>query len=106
MKLTFMERSMLIGILPGEGDILYLRTRKELIDKLAFTGEEIEKYVTVDPATGQGKWIPSDEQNVDVMFTNVESGIITDTLKKLNKDRQLKEQHVSLYEKFVDGKET
>ena len=102
MELQISERLVLLSILPMEGDFTTLKIVRELRESLSFNEEEHEKHnfrqegskTFWDNDTGELKEIPIGEKATD---------IIVDALKKLNDDKKLRDEHFSLYEKFVGG---
>ena len=104
MILTIMERIISTNLIPTVGDMLYLRMRHDLIDKLGLSGEEIEKYNLVeDKMTGIANWNPDIPQETEVDLTDAEIRVITENLQQMNKDRTLTPNHMTLYEKFVES---
>ena len=104
MVLTILERLVSTNLIPPTGDMLYLRMRYDLIEKLGLSGEEIEKYAFVeDKTTGNVKWNPDIPQETEVELTDAEVRVITENLQQMNKDRTLTPNHMTLYEKFVES---
>ena len=109
MELSVFERLNLLNILPKEGDITTIRLVRELREKLSFTEEEHnELQITSEGDTvkwktedDKGKLIP---QTKEIEFGHTAFGIITNALKKLNEQKKIKEEHLELYEKFVEEK--
>ena len=129
MNLDVFERLVLQGILPQEGSYITLKLVRKLRESLSFSEKEIAdidfrnhwicpKCQKVDlsadvikcpdcalymkPA-GQVTW---DEQKAKGVVKDVHMGAAMATLcvtvlKKLSDEEQLKEHHISLYEKFV-----
>ena len=82
MILTIMERIVSTNLIPPVGDMLYLRMRHDLIDKLGLSGEEIEKYSLVeDKITGTATWNPDIPQETEVELTDAEVRVITENLQ-------------------------
>ena len=103
MKLTVMERLMCLGILPEAGNFVTMRMRQELILKLGLTTEEITEYDVKQLEGGSVQWrqdLPQ-EKEIDVKPTEIVE--IKKNLEKMDKDEKLTPQHISLYEKFVEG---
>ena len=103
MELTIIERLLLLNNLASEGDIIYLRARRELVEKLQLTDDEVKKYaVVMDQETGKVKWNPDVPQKTQVELTDAERNIIKDTLARMNREHKLTADHIDLYEKFVE----
>ena len=101
-KLNLGERIALLGILPKEGNYITLKIVKELQMALSPSEEEFKEFgikqngetVTWNNKGIIEKGIPIGEKATD---------IIKDALDKLDKDKKLTVQHMSLYEKFMKG---
>lgn len=104
MELTLAERLTLAGTLPQEGSFATLRTANLLREKLLPTAEEIDEYEIEDVEGGGIRWSrTAATMTFDIDVTNAERLAVTDLLRKLDADEALTAQHVSLYEKFVEG---
>lgn len=131
MKLAVYERLILMSILPKEGDFITLKLVRKLREALSFNEKEIAEIdfknhwrcpkcekvelspevikcedcgVSMIPA-GQVTW---DEEKALRVTKDVHMGdkmfnLCVSTLKKLSDEGKLTEQHMSLYEKFVEG---
>jgi len=133
MKLEVFERLMLLNILPQEGDFTTLKLVRKLREALSFSEKENTeidfKYhwrcpkcqkveleaqaikcqecgIYMKPA-GAVNW---DEEKAKGVIKDVHMGdtmlaLCKTTLKKLSDEQKLTENHMSLYEKFVEQKE-
>jgi len=129
VKLNVFERLVLQSILPKEGDYVSLKLVRKLREALAFNEKEIAEIdfknhwrcpkcqkvalsaeaikcqdcgIYMIPA-GQVTW---DEEKAKAVVKEVHMGdkmrgLCESTLKKLSDEQRLTEQHMSLYEKFV-----
>lgn len=117
MKLGVFDRLVLLNILPREGDILSLRQVRRLREALSFSDEEhaaLGLHVcsgpntdcdrcSADPAAaGQVHWKTEAEVLKEVDIGPRAAQIITDALKALNDGRKLREEHIPLFERFVE----
>ena len=107
MKLNVMERLMALGVLPKEGDYTTLNVIRKAQELLSFTEEEIAKYKfknipTEDGKSQQTQWDSSVEQVTDLRLGNKAISLIAEELEKMDKDKKLTPQHLSLFEKFVE----
>ena len=102
MDLTLAERLTLAMALPSEGNFLALRTAGKLRDKLMPTDEEVEAW-GVKAEGQQVQWNAEADTLAEVDITNAETAAVIDLLRKLDADAKLTAQHVTLYEKFVEG---
>jgi len=101
MRLTVLERMISMGLLPAEGDILTLRIRAKMIDKIGLTAEEFKEYEVVQ-ANGNVKWRNDLPQEKEIDLDPAEIGLLKDALKKKNDDKKLTPEMVGLYEKVAD----
>jgi hypothetical protein len=102
MKLTILERLMLLGILPKESNIISLRIIADLRKELSFSEEEIKDAKII----GSGMnvtWDSTKDPVKDIEIGPAAFVIISDSLKGLDKTNKLTEQHISVYERFVEG---
>ena len=105
MKLNIMERLMLLNMLPQKGDIVTLRTVNEYMQKIGLNEEEIKLYEIVQQEDGRIKWNSKyNDRTVDISFGDIITNIIANELKEVDKKKELTGNHMSLYEKFVEGK--
>jgi len=103
MKLTILERMMILSNLPAEGDVLFLRTRQGMIAKVGLDEVEMATYdFKQNPETGNVTWKNDIPQEAEIELSDVERGIIKDAMAKLNRERKLTPNHLSLYEKFCE----
>jgi len=133
LKLTVFERIILQNILPAEGDYITLKLIRKLRESLSFSEKEIadidfknrwncEACKTSELAVqtpkcpscgaymqpaGSVHWDEGKALNVikDVHMGRTMRDLCVSTLKKLSDEQKLTEQHMSLYEKFVEGEE-
>ena len=107
MKLVVHERIALVGLLPMKGDYAALKTLRRAKEILSFTPEELELYEIKSVAGPDGK--PNITWNAEMASKHVKdcpvdeftTNVIRDKLAELNKKRELTEQYMSVYEKFV-----
>lgn len=111
MKLTIMERLLLLQILPAQASIATMRTVRELRKKLEFKDEEIKKYKIEDKVVKnpEGKQVPIvvwnnkiKEEPVDIKLVRNERTAILNRIEELDKDKQVSELLLNLYEKVKD----
>ena len=104
MKLTIMERLLLLRSLPREGSLLTLKTLRVLRESLVPTDEERERFsITEDTENGQIRWNMSHEtpDGEEVMIGEKATDIVVNTLRDLDAACKLTEQHLSLWGKFI-----
>ena len=106
MELNVLERLVLQGLLPKEGNYTTLKLLRVCREELSFDDLE-NKRLGFHQDGDQVRW----NENVTVV-KNVEIGEvmkleIVASLKKLEEEKKLRDEHFSLYEKFVeDAKNT
>ncbi len=101
MELTVMERMAVLGLLVPEGDLIYLRAKRDLVEKVGLTADEILEFKVVE-ADGLMRWDLTIPQGKKIDLSSGEVAMISDVLKKLVEDKKLHENHLSLYEKLVE----
>lgn len=127
MQLNVMERLLLLGILPKQGDFLTLKILRKLKESLSFSEKELEELSfkqkvacpqcgqsmsSPEPVTcgtcdelmtptGEVSWKLSKDPNKDIHMGNKAESTCKQALEDLDKKKQLEEKHLSLYEKFV-----
>jgi len=101
MKLDVRERLVLLSVLPQEGSFITLKVVRKLREDLSFNEEEIKQYNFVQ-GEGTVTWDDNAEQTKEIEIGEKATDIIVDALKKLDEQKQLKLEHCSLYEKFVE----
>ncbi len=102
MKLNTFERLILLNILPQEGDFTTLKIVRKLRETLSFSEEE-HKRLQFKQDGEQVKWLTEGDIEKDINLGEKATDIVVSTLKKLNEQKKLKDEHYSLYEKFIGG---
>jgi hypothetical protein len=100
MELKLVERLMLLKSLPKEGSFATLKIVQDLKLRLALTEDEF-KEMEVKEADGNISWNPEKDIPREIVIGEKATDICVMSLKKLDRDGELTEQHMSLYEKFV-----
>jgi hypothetical protein len=107
MKLEVHERLAILAILPGKSDYAALKTIRRAREMLSFTPEEQEFYVikqVVGPDGNTSTTWNSErarEKIKDCPVDEYTTHLIRDILAEKNMKKELTEQYVSLFEKFV-----
>lgn len=102
MELTVAERLVLANVLPAEGNFTTLRLVRKLREALSFDDAE-HKELEFAQAGDRISWNPEKAEKLmkDVEVGEIMTQTIKDALKKMNDEKKLKEEHISLYEKFI-----
>ena len=111
MKLTIIERNILMSILPKEGNFITLKTVRQLREALSIQDGEDEEYGILKEGDklpngaviqkGQFRLTRNLDAEKEIPFTKKGLEAVEAALKTLNAQNKLTEAHVSLYEKFV-----
>ncbi len=105
MKLSVLDRVSLLNILPREGDITSLRLVRETRENLSFSETERAELQFKTFPTGHMKWKDNGNIEKDIELGDTVIGMIVVALKTLNEKKELLEEYLDLYERFVEGKE-
>lgn len=103
MLLTTFERLLLLNILPKQGDLTTIRIVRKLREDLSFS--EAEHAALQFEETGEKglRWIKDADTPKEVEIGAKARNIIADVLTGLDKAKQLTEEHLPLYERFVEA---
>jgi len=102
VKLNLFERLVVMSLLPQEGSFVTLKIVRELQIELAANEEELALSELKDLPTGgiEAKdWNAVSEK--EIIFGDKAKEIIVNALIKLDKDEKLRNEHFSVYEKFI-----
>jgi len=100
MILSVAERIAILSILPVRGDFTTLKILNQLRMSLGFTEEELKNWKIVeDKETRTVNW----RQNgvAEIPIGEVATGIIVESLKELDKRKELPYNLFDVYEKFI-----
>ena len=103
MELSVIERLLTMQLLPTEGDLTTIKLVRVAREALSFTEEEHKQLDFRQEGTGetaQTLWNPV-EIVKDIKLGEMMTEEIKKALKKKDEDKTLKDEDVSLYEKFV-----
>ena len=103
MELGVGDRIILLSILPIEGDFTTIRIVHDLKQALSFTEEE-HKTLQIKVEGDQIKWGGADGVK-EISIGPRAHVLIGDTLKELDSEKKITEDHLSLWEKFVDAED-
>lgn len=104
MILSTFDRLILLNTLPKEGDITTLRIIRKLREDLSFSEEE-HKALAFKQEGGKMMWQSEADKLKEVEVGDKAKEIIRNRLKELNEQKKLTEEHLPLYEKFVEAYE-
>jgi hypothetical protein len=104
MNLTVFERIKLIELLPDKGDIGKMRAVRQLRESLEPDNVDQDKGLKITD-NGDGTmsfdWGQTDWER-DIVLTPLMTTLIVEALRDLNKKEQLTEEHLTLYDKFIE----
>ena len=101
MELSIIERLVLLNILPKEGNFLTLKLIRQLRESLSFDEAEI-KAVNLRQVDEKVAWDMDKAVSKKIEIGEKMSDLVVGTLKDLDKEGKLKDEHFSLFEKFVE----
>ena len=100
MKLNVLERLTLLQILPKESNFATLMIVKNLTSSLGLSEADYKEF-EVKQEESQIIWNQKGNEEREIKIGEKATDIIIESLKKLDEEKKLTEQHFSLYEKFV-----
>jgi len=99
MKLNVLERLLLLGLLPAEGDLTTIRIVRQLREELSFNEQE-HAALQFTQNDKNLNWKDGVVDDKEFEFGAKAHGVIVDTLNKLQESKKVTEQHISLFDKF------
>ena len=104
MELTIKERMALLTLLGPEGDLIYLRAKRDLVRKVGIDAEELVELKVTEEDGMMALPNPDDwDKKKEIAISGGEAAIIVNALTtKLEETKKLHENELSLYEKFVE----
>ena len=110
MELSVLERFVIGTLLPREGSLLDLKAAENIRMATGFSEEDLAKLDIKEVTQGDKKmtqWSPEGVEAIGLLkleFTGPQTKLLVDALQKLNSDKKLTADHLSLCEKFGIGK--
>jgi len=105
MKLSILERIVLQGLLPQQGDYVTYGLIKQIRTELSFTEKEIKDFKINEVINTKGEsrvtWDDKTEKLKEFTFGEKVTSIIVKALEKVDKEGKIDNNNVSLYEKFM-----
>ena len=100
MKLNVLERITALGILPEAGNFATLKIVQDLQRALALTEAEYKEF-GVSQKGDQLTWNSKGLEEREIKIGEKAKDILIESLKKLDEEKKLTQNHYSLYEKFA-----
>lgn len=105
MKLTLAERFAALKLLPAEANFVTLKVVRDLQETLAPTEKEIKDWDIKVMQTTEGVRTTWSEEakkiEVEIKTGEKATDIFVEALEKLEKDKKLTVDMITLYEKFI-----
>ena len=106
--LNVAERLNLLNVLPQQGNFTTLRILRDLREKLSLSEEEHKDFGIVTTVNENGSitfnWTNGDAALTprEFQFQPKAFSIIVEALRQLDSQKQLRTEHISLFEAFVE----
>lgn len=104
MELGVGDRIVLLSILPSEGDLSTVRIVHDLKQALSFSEEE-HKSLNITVEGDKVTWGTGADGAKEIPIGPRAHVLIGDALKGLDEEKKITEDHLGLWEKFVDEEE-
>lgn len=101
MKLSVMDRIVLLNLLPKEGNFANLKLLRTARESLSFTEEE-NKALAFKQEGDKLFWEDGTVEPKEIAIGEVVTQLIAKELKRLDESGKLQNEHISLYEKFMN----
>jgi len=99
MKMGLKDRIVLLNTLPKEGDIITIRSIRDLKMDIGLDDAEVERFNEIPPPDRDDlSKITGFEKDIPMNATR--RGIIKQTLQDLEKQKKLHEAHIDLWDEF------
>jgi hypothetical protein len=102
MELKLLDRLLLLKTLPREGSYASLKIVQDLKTALAPSEQEYRDLEIVEEG-GSIKWGADKDLPREIPIGEKATDIIVMSLKKRDRDGELTEQEIPVYEKFIQG---
>jgi len=107
MRFTIPERYALLDLFPQQSNIVILKLLRDFRHEVELSEMEVLE-ASVQAVGNSVRWDPvavqRDDMIKDIPLSDAVTTIFHEILKDLNERKQLRWQHVSLYEKIVEGR--
>jgi len=102
VELSIKERLILIHVLPKEGNVLTLKIVRKLREDLSFSEAEHKEFKITQTPDGVVSWDDTNTTKKNVEIGEKATDIIIDGLKDLDKRKKLTEDHLPIWEMFIN----
>lgn len=100
VPLNVVERLSLLNSVPAKGTMRDMKVAQALKKKVGFTDIEMQKF-GISQVGEQISWFPEANRDVDIDFTVEEAGVVVKRLKELDTLGEIKDEHITIWDKFV-----
>ncbi len=101
MKITLLEKIMIANILPSEGNIKTLTIVKDLKNKVQLTQKDIKDFAIIVNDKGSISWNEKGAKaKFEINFTELELNEVKLALQKLDKEKKITVDLMSLIDLF------
>lgn len=101
MKLSVMERIVLLNLLPKEGNFANLKALRTTREALSFNEAENKKLNFQQLGNGLTTWNVKADSPKEIVIGEVVTNLIEKELKRLDETNKLQAEHLSVFEKFI-----
>lgn len=103
MKLNLHDRLIFLSLLPREENFSTMRIIRKVSKDLGITDEEYKEYEVKQLENGKISFDPvKGQEEKEFEIGEVAIHLIKTALEKLDKEKKLVQEHLSIYEKFVE----
>lgn len=105
MKLNVLERLTVLNFMGAiqEEKLAFMQARRTIMEKVGLDAEENEHFKVAQDGENL-RWDPErGTEEVEIDLNGAEKAMIVDQLKKLEDEGRVRDEHISLYEKFVEN---
>ncbi len=104
MKLSVLERLIVLNILPKEGDVTALRVLRDLAGRLSFSEEELAllQFILIPGPPERTEWKKDVVGEVEILLGPKAHNLIVESFEALNQAKQMKMEFLPVYEKFTE----
>lgn len=103
MKLSILDRLVLLNVLPKEGQVTTLKIVRKLQEDLSFSEEEHKR---LNFRQEEDRLVWNDEEDKEIEIGEKATDVIKSALRTLNDQGKLHIDAVDIYDRFMENKET
>ena len=100
MELTVLDRILLFGMLPKEGDITTVRIVRKLREDLSFSDEE-QKTFEITTKDDKVTWNPQTVASKEIVIGTKAQALIVSALEQMSENKKLTADFIQLYDRFI-----